>query len=71
MPELPELLHVQSKLRELVVGRHVTAERVREPVVLRFCVRGNLSARFWDAVSSRSSASRTSSSSVSRGWTSP
>jgi formamidopyrimidine-DNA glycosylase len=43
MPELPELLHVQSKLRELVVGRHVVAERVREPVVLRFCVRGNLS----------------------------
>jgi formamidopyrimidine-DNA glycosylase len=43
MPELPELLHVQSKLRERLVGRHVTGERVREPVVLRFCVRGNLS----------------------------
>lgn len=43
MPELPELLHVQSKLRERVVGRHVRSERVTEPVVLRFCVRGNLS----------------------------
>ena len=43
MPELPELLHIQSKLRERLVGLHVRAERVREPVVLRFCVRGNLS----------------------------
>jgi len=43
MPELPELLHVQSKLRERLVGRHVRAERVAEPVVLRFSVRGNLS----------------------------
>jgi formamidopyrimidine-DNA glycosylase len=43
MPELPDLLHVLSKLRERLVGGHVTAERVREPVVLRFCVRGNLS----------------------------
>ena len=43
MPELPDLLYVVSRLRESLVGRHVTAERVREPVVLRFTVRGNLS----------------------------
>jgi len=43
MPELPELLHVRSRLAERLVGCHVTAERVREPVVLRFAVRGNLS----------------------------
>ncbi len=43
MPELPDLLHVESKLRERLVGRKVEAERVREPVVLRFTVRGNLS----------------------------
>ena len=43
MPELPDLLYVLSRLRERLLGRHVTAERVREPVVLRFTVRGNLS----------------------------
>jgi formamidopyrimidine-DNA glycosylase len=43
MPELPDLLYVVSRLRESLAGRHVTAERVREPVVLRFTVRGNLS----------------------------
>jgi formamidopyrimidine-DNA glycosylase len=43
MPELPDLLYVQKHLRERLVGRHVTGERVREPVVLRFAVRGNLS----------------------------
>ena len=43
MPELPDLLYVLSKLRERLLGRHVTAERVREPVVLRFTVPGNLS----------------------------
>ena len=43
MPELPELLHIVSTLREELLGRHVTAERVREPVVVRFAVRGNLS----------------------------
>lgn len=42
MPELPDLLHILSKL-EALVGRRVTAERVREPVVLRCLVRGNLS----------------------------
>jgi formamidopyrimidine-DNA glycosylase len=43
MPELPDLLYILSHLRERLLGRHVTAERVREPVVLRFAVRGNLS----------------------------
>jgi formamidopyrimidine-DNA glycosylase len=43
MPELPDLLYVVSRLRESLAGRAVTAERVKEPVVLRFTVRGNLS----------------------------
>jgi formamidopyrimidine-DNA glycosylase len=43
MPELPDLLYVLKTLRERLLGREVTAERVREPVVLRFAVRGNLS----------------------------
>jgi formamidopyrimidine-DNA glycosylase len=43
MPELPDLLYILSSLREKLLGRPVTAERVKEPVVLRYCVRGNLS----------------------------
>jgi formamidopyrimidine-DNA glycosylase len=43
VPELPDLLYVVSRLRERLLGRVVSAERVREPVVLRFAVRGNLS----------------------------
>ncbi len=43
MPELPDLLHIRGKLQESLGGLTVTAERVREPVVLRFAVRGNLS----------------------------
>jgi formamidopyrimidine-DNA glycosylase len=43
VPELPDLLHVVSRLRERLLGRVVGAERVREPVVLRFSVPGNLS----------------------------
>ena len=43
MPELPDLLHVVSRLRERLNGREAVAERVKEPVVLRFTVRGNLS----------------------------
>jgi formamidopyrimidine-DNA glycosylase len=43
MPELPDLLHVQARLRERLLGRTVSSERVRDPVVLRFAVRGNLS----------------------------
>lgn len=43
MPELPDLLHIQSRLRESLLGRKVASERLREPVVLRCLVRGNLS----------------------------
>ena len=43
MPELPDLLYVLGKLREGLRGRRVSGERVKEPVVLRFAVRGNLS----------------------------
>jgi formamidopyrimidine-DNA glycosylase len=43
VPELPDLLHIVAALRERLLGRHVSAERVKEPVVLRFAVRGNLS----------------------------
>jgi formamidopyrimidine-DNA glycosylase len=43
MPELPDLVYIRSRLQERLLGRPVTAERVREPVVLRFTVRGNLS----------------------------
>ncbi len=43
MPELPDLLYIVSRLRERLRGSHVTSERVHEPVVLRFAVRGNLS----------------------------
>ena len=43
MPELPDLLHVLGKLRARLLGRTVTSERLREPVVLRCLVHGNLS----------------------------
>ena len=43
MPELPDLLYIQSRLGEALVGRRVSAETLREPVVMRFAVRGNLS----------------------------
>jgi formamidopyrimidine-DNA glycosylase len=43
MPELPDLLHVLDLLRERLPGRIVVRERVREPVVLRCTIPGNLS----------------------------
>lgn len=43
MPELPDLLYVVQKLRERLLGRTVSGERLREPVLLRCLVRGNLS----------------------------
>jgi formamidopyrimidine-DNA glycosylase len=43
MPELPDLLHIQARLKEALVGRRVVGERLREPIVMRFAVRGNLS----------------------------
>jgi len=43
MPELPDLLHILQRLRDRLLGRVVARERVREPVVLRCTVPGNLS----------------------------
>jgi formamidopyrimidine-DNA glycosylase len=43
VPELPDLLYIQARLKEALVGHRVTGERLREPVVMRFAVRGNLS----------------------------
>ncbi len=43
MPELPDLLYIRSRLGPELVGRRLEGERVREPVVLRCLVRGNLS----------------------------
>jgi formamidopyrimidine-DNA glycosylase len=43
VPELPDLLYILSHLNERLQGRHVSSERVKQPVVLRFLVRGNLS----------------------------
>ena len=43
MPELPDLLYIQARLKEALIGRRVVAERLREPIVMRFAVRGNLS----------------------------
>ena len=43
MPELPDLLYIQARLREALLGRRVVGERLREPIVMRFTVRGNLS----------------------------
>ena len=39
MPELPDLLYIRKTLAEALVGRVVTAERVKDPVVLRFAVK--------------------------------
>ena len=43
MPELPDLLYIQAHLKEALVGRRVNGERLREPIVMRFAVRGDLS----------------------------
>jgi formamidopyrimidine-DNA glycosylase len=43
MPELPDLLYIQAHLKEALVGQRVSGERLREPIVLRFAVRGDLS----------------------------
>jgi formamidopyrimidine-DNA glycosylase len=43
VPELPDLLYILARLRERLLGRTVSSERVKEPVVLRYAVRGNLS----------------------------
>jgi formamidopyrimidine-DNA glycosylase len=43
VPELPDLLYILARLRERLLGLTVSSERVKEPVVLRYAVRGNLS----------------------------
>jgi formamidopyrimidine-DNA glycosylase len=43
MPELPDLLHIVATLNGALAGLTVERERVREPVVLRYAVKGNLS----------------------------
>jgi formamidopyrimidine-DNA glycosylase len=42
MPELPDLEYVISRLRAEVIGQRITAARVREPIVLRVAVPGDL-----------------------------
>jgi formamidopyrimidine-DNA glycosylase len=42
MPELPDLLYVQSRLRDRLVGRTVEGSRLEMPVVLRSLVEGTL-----------------------------
>jgi formamidopyrimidine-DNA glycosylase len=44
MPELPDLEYVSARLREELIGREITAARVKEPIVLRIAVPGDLSA---------------------------
>ena len=39
MPELPDLVHIEAKLREAVVGRVIGAARTGDPLVLRIMVR--------------------------------
>jgi formamidopyrimidine-DNA glycosylase len=43
MPELPDILHVVSRLRARLAGLSVATERVCAPSALRFTVPGNLS----------------------------
>ena len=43
MPELPDLVYVLGILRPALVGRTVAASSLREPVVLRSVVKGDLS----------------------------
>jgi formamidopyrimidine-DNA glycosylase len=43
MPELPDLLHIQSTLTRELVGQGVTGQRVREPILLRCALPGGLS----------------------------
>jgi formamidopyrimidine-DNA glycosylase len=57
MPELPDLLHIVATLNARIGGLRVDAERVREPVVLRYVVKGNLSlllGRFVEGVERKS-----------------
>jgi formamidopyrimidine-DNA glycosylase len=38
MPELPDLVHIEHKLREALLGRTITAARAGDPTVLRIMV---------------------------------
>ncbi len=38
MPELPDLVHVERKLREALIGRRIAAARTGDPTVLRIMV---------------------------------
>ena len=42
MPELPDLVYVEGRLREALRGKTVTAARLAEPVILRALVKGDL-----------------------------
>ena len=39
MPELPDLVHIESKLRQALVGRRITRARTGDPLCLRLMVR--------------------------------
>lgn len=39
MPELPDLVHIEAKLRPALVGRRIDAARTGDPLVLRIMVR--------------------------------
>jgi formamidopyrimidine-DNA glycosylase len=39
VPELPDLVHIEAKLREALVGRRIVAARTGDPLVLRIMVR--------------------------------
>ena len=44
MPELPDLVHVEGKLREALIGRQVQAARTGDPTVLRLMLPDTLPA---------------------------
>src|SRR4051812_24360436 len=39
MPELPDLVHIEAKLREALVGHRIVGARTGDPLVLRIMVR--------------------------------
>jgi len=43
VPELPDLIYVEGRLREALRGQAITAARLTEPIVLRCLVKGDLS----------------------------
>ena len=63
MPELPDLIYVEGRLREALRGQAITAARLTEPIVLRCLVKGDLSLLVGTR-STTSSGAPTSSSSA-------